>query len=229
MSEGSRLVPADSSTTLYLVRHGETEYNRRGIMQGGGIDSTLNPTGREQAHALARRLASVDIDALYASTLRRATQTADILAAGHEPLSRTYLRDLSEMDWGIFEGDAPSPERDASVDALKSAWQEEMYDRGPEGGESIRDVQARAKRALRHILAREAGRTALVVTHGRYLRVLLATLLDDYGLEHMPELDHSNTCVNHVVFEGGRARAKRLNCTAHLPADGVSDPTMPTR
>lgn len=229
MSESSRLVPADSSTTLYLVRHGETEYNRRGIMQGGGIDSTLNSTGREQARALARRLASANIDALYASTLRRAAQTADILASGHEPLSRTYLRDLSEMDWGIFEGDAPSPTREASVDALKSAWRDGRYDRGPEGGESIRDVQARAERALRHILAREAGRTALIVTHGRYLRVLLATLLDDYGLEHMSELNHSNTCVNHVVVEEGRVRAKRLNCTAHLSADGAVAFTNTTR
>jgi probable phosphoglycerate mutase len=222
MNDGVHPVTTDVPTTLYLVRHGETEYNRRGIMQGGGIDSTLNATGREQARALACRLASVDIDALYASTLRRATQTADILAAEHEPLSRTHLRSLTEMDWGVYEGEAPSPERDASVEALKSAWRDGAYDRGPEGGESIREVQGRARQALRHILAREAGGTALVVTHGRYLRVLLATLLDAYGLEHMPDFDHSNTCVNHVVSRGGRARAERLNCTAHLSGDRVS-------
>lgn len=222
MNDGLHPVATDAPTALYLVRHGETEYNRRGIMQGGGIDSTLNATGREQARALARRLASVDIDALYASTLRRATQTADILAADHEPLSRTHLRSLTEMDWGVHEGEAPSPDRDASVEALKSAWRDGAYDRGPEGGESIREVQDRARQALRHILAREAGGTALVVTHGRYLRVLLATLLDAYGLEHMPALDHSNTCVNHVVYQRERARAERLNCTAHLSGDRAS-------
>ncbi|MFB6098633.1 MAG: histidine phosphatase family protein [Salinibacter sp.] len=216
MNDGSRLHAADSATTLYLVRHGETEYNRRGIVQGGGIDSELNPTGQAQARALAQRLGPVPVDALYASTLRRARQTADILARPHEPVSRTYLRDLGEMDWGVFEGDPPSEEREASMEALKSAWRDGAYDRAVEGGESIRDVQERARRALRHILAREAGRTALVVTHGRYLRVLLATALDDYGLEHMPELHHSNTCVNRVVVEEGRAEAKLLNCTAHL-------------
>ena len=222
MRDGLRSVLPSSHTTLYLVRHGETEYNRRGIMQGGGIDSTLNETGREQAQALARRFAPANLDALYTSPLRRAIQTADILAADHESLSRTHLRDLSEMDWGVFEGDAPSPERDASVEALKSAWRDGAYDRGPTGGESIRDVQDRARNALRHILAREAGRTALVVTHGRYLRVLLATLLDEYGLEHMSDLDHANTCVNHVICEEGRVRARRLNCTAHLSGDGAS-------
>jgi probable phosphoglycerate mutase len=188
-------------------------------MQGGGIDSSLNETGRTQARALARRLASVEVDALYASTLQRATQTADILARSHQPLSRTHLRDLEEMDWGIYEGEPPSEARDASVRALKSAWDDGQYDRAPEGGESIRAVQRRARRALQHIVARENGRTALVVSHGRYLRVLLATLLDGYGLEHMSDLGHSNTCVNRVVWEDNRARATLLNCTAHLPAD----------
>ncbi len=215
----------ESSTILYLVRHGETEHNRRGIMQGGGVDSELNVSGRAQAQALTQRLRSVSVDALYASTLQRAKQTADILARPHEPISRTYLRDLNEMDWGVFEGEPPSPERNEAMQAIKSAWRDGAYDRAVEGGESIRDVQERAQRAIRHILAREAGRTALVVTHGRYLRVLLATLLDDYGLEHMQELGHSNTCVNRVVCEEGRTRADLLNCTAHLPSDdGVVSP-----
>jgi len=206
----------DAPTTLYLVRHGETEHNRRGIIQGGGVDSELNAAGRAQAEALAQRLGTVSFDALYASTLQRAKQTADLLAPPHEPIPRTYLRDLSEMDWGVFEGEPPSAERDEAMGALKTAWRDGAYDRAVEEGESIRDVQTRAQRALRHILAREAGRTALVVTHGRYLRVLLATILDDYGLEHMQELGHSNTCVNRVVVDDGRARADLQNCTAHL-------------
>ncbi len=208
----------ESPTTLYLVRHGETEYNRRGIIQGGGVDSELNAAGRAQARALAERLQSVSADALYASTMQRAKQTAKILAQPHEPMSRTYLRDLSEMDWGIFEGEPPSEERDVSMEALKSSWREGAHDRAVQEGESIRDVQERAERAIQHILAREAGRTTLVVTHGRYLRVLLATLLPNYGLEHMQAFDHSNTCVNRVVYEDGQARADLLNCTAHLSA-----------
>lgn len=210
----------DAPTTLYLVRHGETEHNRKGIIQGGGIDSALNSEGRAQARALAQRLESVPVDTLYASTLRRAQQTADILAPPHEPLSRTYLRDLDEMDWGVYEGDPPSEERDASMGAIKEDWRSGNYERSIEEGESIRDVQERAHRALRHILTRSGGRTALVVTHGRYLRVLLATLLDDYGLEHMSDLGHSNTCVNRVVVEAdGQARAELQNCTAHLASE----------
>lgn len=203
-------------TTLYLVRHGETEYNRCGIVQGGGVDSDINSTGRAQARALADRLGSVDVDALYASTLRRAKQTADIVAVPHEPVSRTYLRDLNEMDWGVFEGEPQSETRDASMREIKSAWRSGTYDRRVEEGESIQEVQLRARRAVNHIVRREAGNTVLVVTHGRYLRVLLATILDGYGLEDMAELEHSNTCVNRVVSDGGSFRPDLLNCTAHL-------------
>lgn len=218
------LPPSPSeSTVLYFVRHGETEYNRRDIIQGGGIDSELNATGQAQAEALARRLASVEVDNMYASTLRRAKQTAEILARPHEPVSRTYLRDLEEMAWGIYEGQPPSPERDASMGTMKAAWRDGAYEEPVEGGESIRDVQQRSERAVQHIVSREAGRTALVVTHGRYLRVLLATVLDGYGLEHMNQLDHSNTCVNRLVYQNGRFEADLLNCTAHLT------PTEPAR
>ena len=222
MDDDAFLSTVDAPTTLYLVRHGETEHNRRNIIQGGGVDSELNAAGRAQAEALAQRLRSVSFDALYASTLQRARQTADILARPHEPLTRTHLHDLSEMDWGVFEGEPPSEERDALMKALKSKWRDGAYDRAVEGGESIRDVQERAQRAIRHILTREVGRTVLVVTHGRYLRVLLATILDDYGLKHMQELGHSNTCVNRVVVEEGRAWADLQNCTAHLSSAEMS-------
>lgn len=219
MERESFLSTVDRATDLYLVRHGETEYNRRDIVQGGGIDSSLNNTGRAQAEALAGRLSSESIDAVYASTLRRAKQTAEIVAGPHEPVSKTFLRDLEEMAWGVFEGDLPSPEREEAMAAVKEDWRDGHYDRAIEGGESIREVQVRARRALKHIVTREAGRTVVVVAHGRYLRVLLATVLPSYGLEDMHRLDHTNTCVNRLVCRGGDFEAELLNCTSHLPAE----------
>lgn len=216
MPELSSLLSRGASTRLYLVRHGETEYNRQGIVQGGGIDSELNETGIAQAEALARRLAGEPVDKIYASTLERAKQTATVVSAPHEPVSKTYLRDLEEMAWGVFEGEPPSVERDEAMDEIKESWRSGQYDRAIDGGESIEDVERRAWRALNHILTREVGNTVVVVTHGRYLRVLLASALDGYDLGDMAELDHSNTCVNRVAFAGGRFRADYLNCTAHL-------------
>lgn len=208
----------DLDTTFYFVRHGETEYNRLGIIQGGGIDSTLNDTGRRQAEALGQRLAAVDVDVVYASTLKRSQETADIVARPHEPVDRAVLDDLREMSWGVFEGSEPSDERDEALGAIKQSWRNGAYDRAIEGGESIRDVQTRAVRAVEHMLDAEAGRTVLVVTHGRYLRVLLASVLNEYGLEHMNNLGHANTCVNRLTWRRDRFHADLLNCTAHLDA-----------
>lgn len=211
-------VADQTQTLIYFVRHGETEYNRQQIVQGRGIDSVLNETGKEQAAALARRLASVPFDAIYASTLRRARQTAEILARPHPQASMAYLEDLEEMAWGVYEGEHPSPRREEELSAIKRRWRQGSFDEPIEGGESILDVQQRALRAVDHILEQEQGRTVLAVTHGRYLRILLASLLDEYGLERMHELPHSNTAVNRIVCCGGAFEADLLNCTAHLDA-----------
>lgn len=210
------LVADRTQTLLYFVRHGETEYNRRRIVQGRGIDSALNETGRRQTQALAQRLASVPFDAIYASTMRRARQTAEILAESHPQAPVAFLEDLEEMAWGVYEGTHPSPRRDEALGAIKSRWRQGAFDEPIEGGESILDVQQRAMRAVDHIVEQEEGRTVLVVTHGRFLRILLASLLDEYGLERMHEIPHSNTAVNRVVCCEGTFEADLLNCTAHL-------------
>jgi len=212
----SEAVVRRTETQFYFVRHGETEYNRQRIVQGRGIDSVLNPTGEEQAAALADRLASVSFDAIYASSLRRAQQTADILARPHADTSMEYLSDLDEMAWGVYEGAHPSPDRDAALNAIKKRWRQGAFHEPIEGGESVLDVQNRALRAVNHILEQEKGRTVLVVTHGRFLRIVLASLLDEYGLARMHELPHSNTAVNRLVHREDTFEAELLNCTAHL-------------
>lgn len=89
-------------TEIYLVRHGETVDNARQIMQGQ-VQGELNDKGREQAVQVADRLASVHFDAVIASDLRRAIQTAEIIARPHG-LSVTTTPLLRERDWGSFTG-----------------------------------------------------------------------------------------------------------------------------
>lgn len=208
-----------SDTVFYFVRHGQTEYNRNRIVQGRGIDSSLNPTGEAQAAALARRLRDVSSDAIYASTLRRAFQTAEPLARlqPHAPVYR--LADLEEMSWGIYEGQSTTPGLLAMFESMQGLWAQGRYEQPIDGGESILDVQRRALRAIDHMLARHAGETLLVVTHGRFLRVLLASLLDDYGLARMQDIRHANTAVNRIVHRDGCYEAEMLNCTKHLEED----------
>lgn len=208
-------------TTLYLVRHGETDPNRYRIMQGRGVDAPLNATGRQQAEAVARRFADMSLDAIYASGLRRAVETAQMAHRYHPKVPFAQNPDLDEMAWGIYEGTPPSPERDEALSDIYRRWDEGEYGAAVEGGESIIDVQTRGVRAVRDIVEDHAGETVLVVTHGRMLRVLLASVLDGHSLDHMDDFDHSNTGVNGVVYQDGRFEPQLLNCTAHL--DGTTD------
>jgi probable phosphoglycerate mutase len=204
------------STTLYVTRHGETDHNRDHIMQGSGVDSALNDTGRAQAEALAARLADASLDAVYASTLIRARQTAKIVAAPHEPLPYAYLDDLKEISWGVYEGTPRTKERTAAMKAIKRRWRAGEVDAPVEGGESPRQVERRARRAIDIMLEAHAGEHLLVVTHGRFMRIMLASLLYEGDLTQMPEVPHSNTGLYVVTHTNGAFEAHVTNSVRHL-------------
>lgn len=205
------------TTTLYLARHGETDYNRQAIVQGRRINSHLNATGRAQAAALARRLADVSLDAIYASTQTRAIETAEAVAAQHPGIAVMPVPDLEEMSWGTLEGEPASDYTRQVFEDIYARWAAGDYDARVPEGESILEVQRRALRAYRHILAAHPGGTVLVVAHGRLLRVLLASVLAEYGLARMHDILHANTSLNRLVVDvEGQVRADLLNCTAHL-------------
>ncbi|MEM9665182.1 MAG: histidine phosphatase family protein [Bacteroidota bacterium] len=205
-----------SATTLYVVRHGETEYNRLGRVQGRGIDSPLNATGHHQAEALAQRLADVPFQAIYTSTLRRTHQTAAPLQA-QQPSVPTYPDpDLDEMNWGHFEGQARSPEIEAAYRRIRAQWAEGIYDQPIPGGESVLEVQARGLRALARITKAHAGGTVLLVSHGRFLKILLASILSDGSLATMDELLYPNTALTLLRYEADTYTAPLLVDRAHL-------------
>jgi broad specificity phosphatase PhoE len=138
-------------TTLLLVRHGETDWNAEGRLQGH-TDRPLNDYGRRQARALADRLADDGVTAVYASDLIRARETAEIVAerlglpVGVDP-------DLRERNWGNWEGLTGS-ERD----------------RVEHVGEAVDAHEERVLRAVRRIAERHPGERVVVVTHGGSLR-----------------------------------------------------------
>ena len=202
-------------TTLYFVRHGETEYNRLRIMQGRRIDSSLNDTGRRQAVALAARFRDVPLDVIYTSSLKRTRETAGPLLAQREDIDVHSHAGLDEMSWGVHEGRPWTPELREMLDSMYRRWEEGDYAFRVEEGESILDVQERALDAVGHIVESHPGRSILVITHGRFLRVLLSTILE-FGLERMNEIDHANTGVNVVTHCEGVYSSSLLNCTAHL-------------
>lgn len=138
-------------TTLLLVRHGETDWNADGRLQGQ-TDRPLSEYGRRQARQLAEELAGEEFDAIYASDLSRARETAEIVGA-RLGLPVALDSDLREKDWGTWEGLTPV-ERDR-VEFV---------------GESTEAHQERMLRALRRISERHPDGGVLVVTHGGSMR-----------------------------------------------------------
>ena len=205
--------------TLYLVRHGETDCNTRGVVQGRRIDAPLNARGRAQAERLADRFADVPLDAVYTSTMRRARATGAAVAARHPGVPVAALDGFDEMSWGELEGAPPGPHTRAVFDRIYRRWAASDFGARLDGGETILEVQARALGAFRTVTDAHPDGTVLVVAHGRLLRVLLASVLPEYGLGRMHDLAHANTSVNRLTLEGGTWRADLLNCTAHLDAD----------
>jgi 2,3-bisphosphoglycerate-dependent phosphoglycerate mutase len=138
-------------TTLLLVRHGETDWNAVGRLQGH-TDRPLSDYGRRQARQLADALAAEELEAIYASDLARARETAEIVG---ERLGLPVVldADLREKDWGTWEGLTPV-ERDR-VEFL---------------GESTEAHQKRILRALERIAERHPRGRVLVVTHGGSMR-----------------------------------------------------------
>jgi len=203
-------------SVLFLVRHGECDFNRQGFVLGRGVDSPLNETGLAQAAALAKRVVADPVDASYSSPLRRAMQTAQSVAEAIDIGEIPTDPGLEEMCWGVFEGQPQSEELSTAFEEMKRRWHDGEHDYGVENGETLRQVQSRGVAAIDRVLAAAAGKRVLVVAHGRFLRILLASLLDEYGIPRMEELHHSNTGVNYLVHDGARFRAESLNCTLHL-------------
>jgi broad specificity phosphatase PhoE len=166
-------------TTLLLVRHGETDWNRDGRWQGQS-DTHLNDVGREQAAQLAERLDGVDV--VYSSDLARARETADILAARLGFPVRLDRR-LRERSFGAWEG-RTGPEIEADFAAAHARW---LAGDGPgaDDAEPFADFAARVRSFLADVLERHPDETVLVVAHGGSIRVIHALAKGlDYVRDH---------------------------------------------
>jgi 2,3-bisphosphoglycerate-dependent phosphoglycerate mutase len=176
-------------TTILLVRHGETEAERR--VQGHS-DTPLNETGRAQARALVDELAEEAIDAVYSSDLLRAYETARIVAQARG-LDVTAIPDLRERHFGTWEGLTDDEIFARFPEARNGSWGD---------GESQEEMAQRVLDALRRIAETHVGERALVVSHGGPLRAVLSHC----GAADMDTID--NCHVVRIEVEGGVIRAE---------------------
>ncbi len=146
-------MPAD--TPFLFVRHGQTEYNVRGIL-AGSTDVALTETGLSEAAAAADILAGEPLRHVCSSPLRRARDTARLIAAPHR-LAVTIIEDLRERDWGEWEG---------------QMFPADLGHPQPPGGESLEAYLARVERALDAFFAATGDGPAVMVAHGGIFHAL---------------------------------------------------------
>ena len=205
-------------TTLYLIRHGETEWNRNGVYQGQ-TDTDLSPRGLEQARALARRFAAHPLDLVLSSDLRRARRTAAALLENRNPPPPLEVDPrLREMSFGAWEGLAVDEIRRRFA-ADYAAYLADPGEGRPTGGESFRELGERALAAVQERAARPGVRRLAVVAHGGTVKALLCRLLD-LPPQTRRQMLIDNASVTAVELREGRpALLRYLNDTCHLRAD----------
>ncbi|MCG3181248.1 MAG: Phosphoserine phosphatase 1 [Phycisphaerae bacterium] len=200
-------------TTLYIVRHGQTAWNRDKVFRGS-IDVPLSEVGVEQARAAARRLADVPLAACYASPMGRARETARLIAAPHglEVAVEPGLMDLNNGQW---EG---KTERDVAAEwpDLSALWRSRPHEVQFPGGESLAVVRDRSSEAVVRLAARHEGESILLVSHRAPCRLICCTLL---GLDatHFAAVRQDNACID--IFQRdatGRWVVRLLNGVDHL-------------
>ncbi|BAS27547.1 histidine phosphatase family protein [Limnochorda pilosa] len=197
-------------SVVYLVRHGETEWNRIMRIQGQS-DVELSERGRDQARRLARRMERWRIDRALTSDLARAQETARIVLGEREVPLETDPR-LRERHFGEWEG-LTREEVLARDEAAYHRWGEDPWPFRPPGGESLEDVSQRAASLVEELRAGDGH--VLVVSHGGTLQTMLRHLLGWAG-GGGPQIILFNTGLTILRLWPDRVRLERLNDIGHL-------------
>lgn len=150
------------TTTILLIRHGETDWNIEGRYQGQA-DPPLNSKGIKQAQQLSQKLSRSSIDIIYTSPLLRTRETANIIAGnlGVQIIDDPRLMEIHQGDWQT----RLRSEIEALYPDLFAAWESTPWDVSPPGGENLVDVQKRVYNAIDDIVTRKSGRKIGLVTH----------------------------------------------------------------
>lgn len=198
---------------IFVIRHGETDNNKAGIIQGRSINASINQLGRQQAQSICEAVQSFNIQKIVASGLRRTHETAQPLA-DYLNLPIEKHPELDEIDFGILEGKSFS-DIEVEMQEVHDEWVGGNIDFAPENGESPRQVYKRANSKVEEVLNNSKEENIVFMVHGRLTRILLSEWLG-YGLENMHKIEHQNGAINHLIWQNGAFKAVELNKTDHL-------------
>ena len=200
------------TTTILLVRHGQTESNITGYFMGWS-DEDMSDSGYAQAQKLASRLAHLPIASVYTSPLKRAHNTALIVAKAHnvKPKISDNLIEIQVGDWQGLH-------RDEISQRWPELWQQLRTDPSEvtmPNGESLRQVTERAVRAFETVVRANQDKQALIVTHDIIIRVLVAHALGVPNSIYR-RFEINNASLSLIRVDNSNPHLITLNDTSHL-------------
>ena len=194
---------------LYIIRHAETEYNRKGIIQGSEVDSDINDVGESQANSFYEYYKNINFDKIYVSDLKRTFQT--IRRFTEKGSSYEKLKEFNEISWGVNQGKSDDLEDYAR---LIDTWLTGNLDNKFEEGESPNEMSVRLVKGFNKVLNDDHD-TVLLCIHGRALRILLSKIIDN-DLTKMDKYVHSNTGLYVLEYKNGKYEILGSNLRDHL-------------
>lgn len=194
---------------LYIIRHAETEYNKKGIIQGSEVDSDINDVGESQANSFYEYYKDINFDKIYVSDLKRTFQT--IRRFTENGLSYEKLKEFNEISWGVNQGKSDDLEDYAR---LIDTWLAGNLDNKFEEGESPNEMSVRLVKGFNKVLDDDYD-TVLLCIHGRALRILLSKIIDN-DLTKMDKYVHSNTGLYILENKNGKYEILGSNLRDHL-------------
>ena len=206
--------PGPDTCFCYLLRHGATDNNLANppLLQGNSVDGPLSGEGVVQARAASAELAEQLLHAIYCSPLKRARETAEIVAAPHE-ISPQVISEISEVDVGSWEGRTWVEIEQSEPDHYRRFMDDPaLY--GYRGGESLNDVHARVVPAINRLLSDHVGQRIAVVAHNVVNRVLLAEALK-MPLAQARSLSQDNCGINVLRYRDGELKLVSMNSILH--------------
>jgi len=201
-------------TSIYLVRHGQTAWNKEEVFRGR-TDIPLNETGLKEAAMAADYFVPLQLDAIYSSPLARAWQTAREIAK-HHILEVQPLAGLTDMSFGSWEGRPLKEVRENDRERYR-LWAEEPHRVEFPGGETLEQVRVRAMAALESVIEKHPEKTVILVSHRVINKVLLCAVL---GLDnsHFWQLAQDTTAINLIKCKNGNYILSLMNESCHVKA-----------
>ena len=197
---------------IYLIRHGETEYNRTGIVQGSGVNSSLNENGLKQAELFFEWYKELQFDRVYTSSLKRTRQSVQKFI--DKGIPHKVLPGLNEISWGKSEGIPFSPETNKMYYNIIDSWKKGHVHEKLDGGESPLEVKARQEKAIQNIVD-NGENCILVCMHGRAMKILLAWLTGK-SVSEMDTFQHENLSLYLLNYNGQGFKIEKSNDIGHL-------------